>query len=92
MNNRELVVKGVGKVTVPPDLIIINITVEASSPQYEKTMQLGSEKLDKLRVAIESIGYDRKDLKTISFDINTKNDRYRGNDSGMQHYATFALQ
>ena len=58
MNNRELVVKGIGKAVAAPDLIVITMNIEVTEPNYEKTMRRGSEVIDTLRAAIVSAGHD----------------------------------
>jgi len=37
MNNRELVVKGIGKTSASPDLIVLNINLEVSERDYIST-------------------------------------------------------
>ena len=71
MNNRELVVKGIGKAAVAPDLIVLNMNLEVFEQDYEKTMQRSAEILDTLREAVVSAGHDGKELKSTSFNINT---------------------
>jgi uncharacterized protein YggE len=40
MSNREITVKGIGKTTAAPDLIVINMNLEVTESDYEKTMVL----------------------------------------------------
>ena len=79
MNNRELVVKGIGKTSASPDLIVLSLNLAVSERDYESTMQRSSEMLDMLRASIVSAGHDGKELKTTSFNINTKYENYREN-------------
>ena len=58
MNNREIVVKGIGKVSAVPDLIVINMNFKVIEPDYEKAIRRGTELLDALRNAIVSVGHD----------------------------------
>ena len=48
INSREIVVKGIGKATATPDLIVLNMDLEATEPDYEKTIRRGVEMLDEL--------------------------------------------
>ena len=89
MMNRELVVKGIGKATTSPDLIVLNMNLEVSAPDYEKTMRCSTEMLDKLRAAVVSAGHDGKELKTTNFNINTKYESYRENGGHKQRFAGY---
>ena len=88
--NRQLAVKGIGNASTAPDLIVLNMNLEASDMDYEKTMRRGSEMLDALRAAIVSAGHDGKELKTTSFNINTKYETYRENGGHKQRFAGYA--
>jgi len=89
MNNREIVVKGIGKATAAPDLILVNMTLEVSEPDYEKTMQRGAEMLGALREAVISAGHEGKELKTTSFNINTKYESYNEDNIWKQRFAGY---
>jgi len=89
MNNRELVVKGIGKAAATPDLIVLNINLEVTEPDYERTMQRSAEMLDALRTAITSAGHDGKELKTTSFSINTKYESYKEKDTYKQRFVGY---
>ena len=89
MNNRELVVKGIGKTATAPDLIVLNMNLEASAPEYENTVRRSTEMLDTLRAAIVSAGHDGKELKTTNFNINTKYESYRESGDYKQHFAGY---
>jgi len=90
MSNREITVKGIGKAAASPDLIVINMNLEVCEPDYERTIQHGAETLDALRSAIESAGHNGKELKTTSFNINTKYENYREMDVWKQQFAGYS--
>jgi uncharacterized protein YggE len=90
MNNRELVVKGIGKAAAAPDLIVLNMNLEVCERDYERTMRRSSEMLEMLRAAIVSAGHDGKDMKTTSFNINTKYESYRENGGHKQRFVGYA--
>jgi len=89
VNNREIIVKGIGKAAAAPDLIVLNISIEVNMPDYEKTMRHSTEMLDTLRTAIVSVGHDGKELKTTNFNINTKYESYRDNGGHKQRFAGY---
>ncbi|MDO5558611.1 MAG: SIMPL domain-containing protein [Oscillospiraceae bacterium] len=67
--DKTITVKGAGKVSARPDLIIISINLEAQSQDYENTLAIADNKLEKLRSNIQKSGFGHDDLKTESFDI-----------------------
>jgi len=85
-NYREIIVKGIGKTTVTPDIIILNINFEALEIDYDKSMERGAEMLNSLREAVISAGHDGKELKTTNFNINTKYESYRVKDDYKQRF------
>lgn len=75
--NRMITVKGTGNVSVKPDLIVISMNLESRHIDYDKTMELAAEAVKDLQDAIQSIGFDKSDLKTTSFTIKTHYESYR---------------
>jgi len=73
-NDRFITVKGTGKVTAKPDLIVISFTLVQQTMEYEKTMELAKKEIEMLRKALTSIGYGRKALKTTDFNVSTEYD------------------
>lgn len=69
--NRLITVKGTGNVSVKPDLIVITMNLESQQLEYDQTMQLAADSVNIITSAIESVGFDKKDLKTTSFDVRT---------------------
>ena len=69
---RNIVVKGVGKACSRPDLIVISLDLDSVSKSYDKAMSLASDKLEEIYTSLESIGIDRKEVKTVSFNVRTK--------------------
>ena len=84
MENRVITVRGTGRVSTAPDLLVIEMNHETVEPEYEITMRRATEMLDALRTAIESAGHDGKTLKTTSFNINTKYESYRDKNNNYQ--------
>jgi uncharacterized protein YggE len=39
MNDREIVVKGIGNATTAPDLIVLNMNLKVTEKDYEKTLR-----------------------------------------------------
>ena len=51
MENRVITVKGTGKVSAAPDLLVIEMNLETVEAEYEITMRCATETLDTLRTA-----------------------------------------
>jgi uncharacterized protein YggE len=74
---RNITVKGVGKVSANPDQIALTMSLEIQERDYADTMNRSAVVLDALRTAITSVGHDGKSLKTTSFNIDTRYESYK---------------
>ena len=70
-------VKGVGRVSVRPDYITISMTVESVRKDYNEAMKDAVQRIGKLQDAVVCTGDKKEDLKTISFDVDTRYDNIR---------------
>ena len=62
--SRTITVKGVGRVSTPPDYIVISMSLEAQDTNYEKAMEQAALQIDYLNKALESVGFKKKSVKT----------------------------
>lgn len=79
--NRLITIKGTGNISIKPDLTIITMNLESQKYDYEETMKLAAKSINILQDAIETAGFDRKDLKTTNFNIRTHYENYRDKDN-----------
>ena len=56
---RSITVKGTGRVSVKPDLIVVSMTLETKDSEYEKTMETAAEKIELLNKSLEEIGFEK---------------------------------
>ena len=70
--NRTITVKGVGSTSVKPDYITISMTIESVRKDYNESMEDAAQRIEKLQDAVICSGYKKEDLKTISFDVDTR--------------------
>ena len=56
---KTITVKGVGKVSVKPDLIVVSMTLTSEDKEYEKTMELAAEKIKLVTEKIEKIDFEK---------------------------------
>lgn len=77
----ELTVKGVGKISLPADQIIIDMTIESKHEDYNTVTDLQHQKTEEVKNAVEDLGFDRSRLKTSSFNVTTDYENVQ-NDNG----------
>lgn len=69
---RTVTVKGTGNVSARPDYIILSLNIEALSETYDRAMSEAAERIERLQGAAVCVGYRKEDLKTTSFDVQTR--------------------
>lgn len=90
-NKRTITVKGVGKVKIKVDYIIISIDIRNLNKEYEKTMKIASNKLNSITNNIVETGIEKEEIKTSKYEvkpiyesIRDKNGDYRDEFIGFQ--------
>ena len=76
---KTMKITGKGKLAVKPDIIRLNMTMEESYKEYEVTLKQSSKTTKILKELFVSLGFKKDDLKTRSFDIDTKYESYKAN-------------
>ena len=74
---RTITVKGVGNVSAKPDYISISMTIESVENDYDKAMDGAARRIENLKAAAVSVGYEKEALKTISFNVETRYENVR---------------
>jgi hypothetical protein len=69
-------VTGKGNLKVHPDMTRITITLNGMDLLYNETLRKSSEATEKLKDLLVPFGFERTDLKTLSFDVRTEYERY----------------
>ena len=77
---RTIRVTGKGKLSVKPDTIRLRLSMEGIYPEYDETLQKSSEIVELLKDLVEKQGYERKELKTLYFNIDTEYESYQAKD------------
>ncbi len=75
--SRTIRVKGIGRVTTPPDYVVISMSLETQETDYERTLELAAEKIEQLNSSLESIGFEKKSVKTTNFNVRTDYERVK---------------
>jgi uncharacterized protein YggE len=81
--DRTLRVKGIGKLSVKPDLIQLLLTLKGLLYTYGQALEEASAARDRLKEAFTERGFTDQDLKTSYFSIDTK---YEGQSDGAGNY------
>jgi len=71
---RTITVKGIGRVSTPPDYVVISMTLESKALEYEISMEQAAEKIAQTNASLEAVGFEPKSIKTTSFDVRTEYD------------------
>ena len=77
---RTIRVTGKGKLSVKPDMIRLRINIEGMYEEYDETLRKSSDCVEILKNLIEKLGYERKELKTLYFNIDTEYESYQARD------------
>ena len=74
---RTIRVTGKGKLAVKPDLIELTLSIKDIKKEYNELLKRSSSATNEVKELLEKIGFERKNIKTKSFDINIEYDSYR---------------
>lgn len=71
---RTITVKGVGTVSSKPDYIAIGLRLVSKNEEYAAAVDSANKRIAALQNAIQSVGFAKEDLKTLSFNVDTEYD------------------
>lgn len=74
---RTIRVTGKGAVSVKPDMIRLLLTLEDINDTYEETLEQSTVQVEMLKDCFEKLGFQRTDLKTLNFNIDTEYESYQ---------------
>ena len=80
MMERTIRVTGKGKISVKPDTIRLRISMEDTFREYDDALRHSTDSAELLKGMFEGLGYDRKAIKTVLFNINTEYESYQDRD------------
>ncbi len=86
---RTIRVTGKGQIKVHPDMTRIVITLEGTYREYMETLRQSSEQTEVLKGMIESYGFERTDLKTLSFNVDIEYESYKEKDEYKRRFAGY---
>lgn len=89
---RTIRVTGKGKLAVKPDLIELTLSIKDIKKEYDELLKRSSSATNEVKELLEKIGFERKNIKTKSFDINIEYDSYRDkNDKWVEEFKGYSF-
>lgn len=74
---RTIRVTGKGQIRVRPDMTRITMTLTGLYKEYGETLRHSSADTEVLKYVLAEFGFERSDLKTLSFNVDTEYESYR---------------
>ena len=74
---RTIRVTGKGQIKVKPDITRITMTLTGVFKEYSETLRHSSEDTEALKDVLSAFGFERPDLKTLRFHVDTEYESYR---------------
>lgn len=71
-------VSGEGKVSVPPDVALINVGVQAQASTVKEAQEFLNSNINKVSEAIKKVGVDQKDIQTTNYNVYPNTDFMTG--------------
>ena len=83
---RTIRVTGKGQIKVKPDTTRITLSLEGTYPEYGETLHRSSQDTEKLKDLLTGFGFDRSDLKTLNFSVDTEYESYKDKGTYKQRF------
>jgi len=74
---KTITVKGTGKVSVKPDLIVVSMRLETAGKEYEKTTEDAARKIELINNSLKDAGFEKDAVKTTSFNVRADYENVR---------------
>ena len=79
-NERIIKVTGKGNLKIRPDMTRITISLDGQNEEYDKILEQSTKDTERLKDIFEKLGFERNDVKTLMFDVDTRNESYQTKD------------
>ena len=89
---RTIKVTGKGKIAVKPDKIRLYVNKEELCKEYEDTLRRSTEDTELLKDLFEKLGFQRKDLKTVYFNVDTEYESYQDRDKSWKRVSAASIR
>jgi uncharacterized protein YggE len=90
MENMNIIrVTGKGQLRLRPDMTRITLTLTGIEREYGDTLRVSSEKTDVLKELFAGFGFERSDLKTLNFNVDTEYESYQEDNVWKQRFTGY---
>lgn len=83
---RTIRVTGKGQIKLKPNMTRISITLEGTYPEYSETLRHSSEDTEAIKDLLTEYGFERSDLKTLDFSVDTEFESYKEHGAYKQRF------
>ena len=83
---RTIRVTGKGQIRVHPDMTRITMTLSGKNREYAETLRRSSEETEKLKDVLSGFGFERSDLKTLDFSVDTEYESHMERDGSYKRH------
>lgn len=74
---RTIRVTGKGNLSVKPDTVRLIMTMEGMKEEYDAVLEESTQMTEHLKQMFSDLGFDREDIKTLSFNVSTEYESYQ---------------
>lgn len=85
---RTIRVTGKGQIKVRPDMTRITMSLDGLYKDYNETLRLSSQDTETLKDILSGFGFERSDLKTLNFSVDTEYESYKDRDGSYKQRFT----
>ena len=86
---RTIRVTGKGQIKLKPDMTRISITLEGTCPEYSETLRHSSEDTEAIKDLLAAYEFERSDLKTLDFSVDTEFESYKEHGAYKQRFVGY---
>lgn len=90
-DSRTIRVTGKGQLRVRPDMTRITITLEGIDKQYNQTLHHAAAAINELCDRMAPLGFQRADIKTVRFSIDTEYESRKDHGQYTQHFIGYSF-
>ena len=83
---RTIRVTGKGQIKVRPDMTRITLSLEGTYPEYGEALRRSSQDTEQLKDLLTGFGFERSDLKTLNFHVDTEYESYKDHGAYKQRF------
>ena len=68
---KTMTVKGIGNVSVKPDLVVLSMSLETRNRDYETAMREAADRIEHINASLSTLGFEKESVKTTDFNVRT---------------------